>query len=104
MFNEYIAPLRVSQNALARAIGVTPRSVNEIVLGRRGISAAMSIRLGKFFGNPPGFWLEMQMTYDLAIALADFEKLPDVAIVQPESIPPLKKSSIDEDERTTWLL
>jgi addiction module HigA family antidote len=101
---DYLLPQGVSQNALARAIGVTPRSVNEIVLGRRGITAAMSIRLGLYFDQPPGFWLEMQTRYDLAQAMAEFGAEFSESIEKPVAQLPASKSSIDEDERTTWLL
>lgn len=104
MLEDFILPRGKSQNAVARAIGVTPRSVNEIVLGRRGISAAMSIRLGQYFGLSPSYWLEKQMVYDLEQALEEMGDAVDDIIVAPVKKPALKKSSIDEDERTTWLL
>jgi addiction module HigA family antidote len=64
LLEEYLVPLGISQNALARALGVSPRSVNEIVLGTRSISAEMSIRLGKFFGQTPQFWFGIQTNCD----------------------------------------
>jgi addiction module HigA family antidote len=69
LFEEYLKPLRVSQNALARALAITPKTVSEIVLGKRGISPEMSIRLGKFFGQSPRFWLNLQTEYDFRCAL-----------------------------------
>ena len=51
----------ISQNAMARAIGVPPRAINEIVLGRRAITPAMSIRFGAFFGQSEGFWHGLQV-------------------------------------------
>jgi addiction module HigA family antidote len=68
---EYMDALELSQNALARAIGVTPRSVNEIVLGRRSITAPMSIRLGAYFRQSPRFWLNLQTECDIRKALRD---------------------------------
>ncbi len=56
LLEEYLAPMGISQNAMARAIGVSPRAINEIVLGRRGITPAMSIRFGAFFGQSETFW------------------------------------------------
>ncbi|HEY5754164.1 MAG TPA: HigA family addiction module antitoxin, partial [Chthoniobacterales bacterium] len=49
LLEDYLKPMSISQNALARAIGVSPRTINEIVLGRRSITPEMSLRLGKFF-------------------------------------------------------
>lgn len=72
---EYLDALELSQNALARAIGVTPRSVNEIVLGRRSITAPMSIRLGAYFRQSPRFWLNLQTECDIRKALRDEKKL-----------------------------
>jgi addiction module HigA family antidote len=54
----------ISQNAMARAIGVAPRAINEIVLGRRAITPVMSIRFGAFFGQPPKFWHGLQVECD----------------------------------------
>ena len=55
LLEEYLVPFGLSQNALGRAIGVSPRAVNEIVLGKRSITPEMSIRLGKFFGQSSEF-------------------------------------------------
>ncbi|MEX2381187.1 MAG: HigA family addiction module antitoxin [Opitutales bacterium] len=72
---EYLEPLGLSQNALARGIGVSPRSINEIVLGRRSITAPMSIRLGAYFRQSPRFWLNVQTECDLRLALRDEKAL-----------------------------
>lgn len=72
---EYLDPLGLSQNALARAIGVSPRSINEIVLGRRSITAPMSIRLGAYFRQSPRFWLNIQTECDLRRALRNEKEL-----------------------------
>ena len=55
----------VSQNRLAVQIGVPPRRINEIVLGKRRITADTALRLGRYFGMSPHFWLGLQMDYDL---------------------------------------
>ena len=55
LLEEYLKPRGISQNAMARAIGVVPRAINEIVLGRRSITPAMSIRFGAFFGQSDEF-------------------------------------------------
>jgi len=58
---EYLTPMGISQNAIARAIGVAPRAINEIVLGHRAITPVMSIRFGAFFGQTPALWHGLQI-------------------------------------------
>ena len=58
---DYLKPMGISENAMARAIGVPPRAVNEIVMGERSIPPAMSIRLGAFFGQSEDFWHGLQV-------------------------------------------
>ena len=62
---EFLIPFALSQNALARALGVPPRRINEIVLGKRAITADTALRLARYFGNSPGFWMALQTSYDL---------------------------------------
>jgi antitoxin HigA-1 len=64
LLEDYLKPMGSSQNALARALGVSPRTVNEIVLVRRSITPEMSLRLGKFFRQSPQFWFNVQSTCD----------------------------------------
>lgn len=64
---EFLKPLGLSQNRLALAIGVPARRINEIVLGRRSITADTALRLARFFGNSPQFWLGLQTDYDLDV-------------------------------------
>ena len=64
LLEDYLKPMGISQNALARAIGMTPRSINEIVLSRRSITPEMSLKLGKFFKQSPQFWFNIQTTCD----------------------------------------
>lgn len=64
LLEEYLKPLGISQNAMARAIGVPPRAINEIVLGKRAITPAMSIRFGAFFGQADAFWRGIQTECD----------------------------------------
>ena len=61
---EYLAPMGISENAMARAVGVAPRAINEIVLGHRSITPVMSIRFGAFFGQTPEFWHGLQVECD----------------------------------------
>jgi addiction module HigA family antidote len=65
LLRDFIEPLGLTQNRLARAIGVPPRRINEIVLGKRAITADTDLRLARFFGLSEGFWLGVQADYDL---------------------------------------
>jgi len=62
---EFLQPMGLSQNALARALRVPPRRINEIVLGRRSITADTDLRLARFFGLSDGFWMGLQADYEL---------------------------------------
>jgi addiction module HigA family antidote len=65
LLEEFLEPMGISQNALARATGVPPRRINEIVLGKRALTADTALRLAAFFGTSEGFWLGLQADYDL---------------------------------------
>jgi antitoxin HigA-1 len=65
LLEEFLVPMKLSQNALARAIGVPPRRINEIVLGKRSITADTTLRLAKTFGTSKGFWPGLQADYDV---------------------------------------
>jgi len=65
---EFMKPLKLSQNRIARELGVTPRRINEIVNEKRSITADTAIRLSLYFGNSAQFWLGLQMDYDLDLA------------------------------------
>lgn len=64
---EFLKPMGLSQNRLARELGVPPRRINEIVHGRRRITADTALRLGKYFSMSPEFWLGLQMDYELDV-------------------------------------
>jgi addiction module HigA family antidote len=68
LFEEFLKPNGISQNRLAINIGVPARRINEIVLGKRNISADTALRLARYFGTSAKFWLGLQMDYDLDIA------------------------------------
>jgi len=70
LLEEFLNPLGISQNRLAREIRVPPRRVNEIVLGKRGISPDTALRLARYFGTSERFWLGLQMDFDLEEARA----------------------------------
>lgn len=62
---DFLKPMGLSQNALARAINVPPRRINEIVLGKRTVTADTDLRLARYFGMSEGFFLGLQADYDL---------------------------------------
>ena len=68
LLEEFLKPMGLSQNRLALDISVPPRRINEIVLGKRSITANTALRLARYFGNSPQFWLGLQRDYDLDIA------------------------------------
>lgn len=65
LHEQFLRPTGLSQNALAREIGVPPRRINEIILGKRGITADTALRLARHFGNSAHFWMALQADYDL---------------------------------------
>ena len=65
LFEQFLLPMGLSQNALARDLGVPPRRINEIILGKRGITADTAIRLARRFRNPEHFWMRLQSEFDL---------------------------------------
>jgi antitoxin HigA-1 len=67
LLEEFLKPMNLSQNRLALDIGVPPRRINEIVLGKRSVTADTALRLGRYFQMSPQFWLGLQMDYDLDI-------------------------------------
>lgn len=67
LLEEFLKPLGLSQSALARALMVPPRRVNEIVLGKRAVTADTALRLSRFFGTTAKFWLNLQADYDLRV-------------------------------------
>ena len=65
LLEEFLLPMQISQNRLARNIGVSPRRINEIVHGKRGITADTALRLARYFGTSEHFWMNLQTRYDL---------------------------------------
>lgn len=65
LFEEFLQPLDLSQQALANAIHVSFQRVNEIVNRRRGVSPSTAVRLARFFGTSPDFWMNLQQRWDL---------------------------------------
>jgi len=67
LLEEFLKPMNLSQNRVALDIGVPPRRINEIVLGKRALTADTALRLGRYFRMSPQFWLGLQMDYDLDV-------------------------------------
>jgi addiction module HigA family antidote len=67
LLEEFLKPMGISQNKLARAISVPPRRINEIVLEKRSVSADTALRLAQYFGTSAKFWMGLQSDYDLDI-------------------------------------
>ncbi|PLX82243.1 MAG: addiction module antidote protein, HigA family [Desulfuromonas sp.] len=65
LLEEFLGPMDLSQNRLAREIGVPPRRVNEIVHGKRAVTADTALRLARYFGTSEAFWMGLQADYDL---------------------------------------
>lgn len=65
LLEEFLGPLGISQNRIARDIGVPPRRINEIVLGKRSVTPDTALRLSRYFGTSSRFWLGLQLDYDL---------------------------------------
>jgi len=75
LLEEFLKPLSISQNRLAIDIGVDSRRINEIVHGRRSITADTALRFAKYFNVSPEFWMGLQTDYDLDIASDQLEKV-----------------------------
>ncbi len=74
LLEEFLKPMGLSQNRLALDIGVPARRINEIVLGKRGITADTALRLARYFGTSPQFWLGLQKDYELDVAADALEE------------------------------
>ena len=68
LLEEFLEPLGISQYRLAKDISVPPRRINEIVHGKRSVTADTALRLARYFGTTPQFWLGLQADYDLDVA------------------------------------
>jgi addiction module HigA family antidote len=71
----YLKPLKLTQLALADALGISRRRVNELIRGHRGITADTALRLAYYFRNEPSFWLQLQLSWDLHQAARKFKPL-----------------------------
>lgn len=82
---EFLEPLGLSQNFLAKEIGVPANRINALVRGLRGITADTDLRLSRFFGVSQGYWLRLQNTYDIMEVKRHHE--PDIIAIQPYMLP-----------------
>jgi antitoxin HigA-1 len=109
LHQEFMIPLELSSNALARALDVTPTRINEIVRGRRGISADTALRLARFFGTSHQFWLNLQANYEYTSAVSMQSKPAATnasskenevlsSTVQPKTFPPKTSGAISKPE------
>ena len=73
LLEEYLRPLDMSANALAKAIEVPANRISELLRGRRGMTADTACRLGRFFGTRPEFWMNLQTAHDLSKAVAEHD-------------------------------
>jgi addiction module HigA family antidote len=78
---EFMDPSEITQNALGRAIKVPPGRINEIIRGKRVITADTALRFAAYFGTTPGFWMNLQSHYDLEVAKDARDK--DIATIRP---------------------
>src|SRR3954447_11065856 len=83
LLEEFLKPMDLSQNALARAVHVAPRRINEIVLGKRDVSADTDLRLARYFGLSEGFFLGLQMDYDLMQRRREIDR--DLKTIRPRA-------------------
>lgn len=87
LLEDWLKPLGISQYALARAIGVPPRRINEIVKGLRGITVDTALRLGAFFGTDAQSWVNLQTHYDTEMARAQMAGvIARIQRFQPEPV------------------
>jgi antitoxin HigA-1 len=87
LLEEFMQPLGLSQTRLGRDLGVSPRRINEIVHGKRSITADTALRLSRYFGTSPEFWLGLQADYDLDTASDRLAEriLKEVKVFAPET-------------------
>ena len=83
LLEDFLKPMALSQNALARAVHVPPRRINEIVLGKRAMTADTDLRLARYFGLSEGFFLGLQSDYDLMQRRREIDS--DLSAIKPRA-------------------
>jgi addiction module HigA family antidote len=84
LLEEFLEPLGMNKNTLATALDVVPNRIGQIVAGKRAITAETALRLARFFGTTPEFWLNLQQRYELELARDEYEQQIERR-VQPKS-------------------
>jgi len=99
LLKHYLEPQQISQNKLARAINVPPRRINEIIHGKRSISADTAVRLGLYFDCSASYWLHLQAEYDIekirhaiTLQLGTLNNSPVRPVASPDAKPSTKKN------------
>jgi addiction module HigA family antidote len=105
LLEEFLKPLEISQYRLAKSMSVPPRRVNEIVLGKRSVSADTALRLGRYFGTSEQFWLNLQSEYDLDVERDRLGLRLETEVVQlapgpPKIVPRQSKGRISAMRRS----
>ncbi len=77
LLEEFLIPMNITQRELAKAIHVPYQRINDLVNGRRGATPSSALRLAKFFGNSPDFWMNLQLRWDLYFAQKSEKKVVD---------------------------
>ena len=90
---DYLKPLGMSVNRLAMELRVPATRMTEIVRGRRGITADTALHLARYFNTTPKFWLNLQASYDLAVAAETKATIPDTALTFPSCPPSWSRGS-----------
>lgn len=98
LLGEFLKPMELSQNRLALSIGVHPRRINEIVLGKRRVTAETALRLARYFGNSPRFWLGLQSDYDLDIASDELGSRLAYEVKVHEKVGRGREAAADDDD------
>lgn len=88
LLHDFMEPLGLTQAALAKGLGVTPIRINHIVRGQRSITADTALRLSRYFGTRPGWWLDLQSHYDLQIAADETEERIAQTVARCSLLPP----------------
>lgn len=86
LLHDFMEPLGLTQSALAEAVGVTPMRVSEIVRGQRAVTADTALRLSRYFGTRPGWWLDLQSHYELEQAADELDSR--IARIKPCQLRP----------------
>ena len=81
LLEEFLRPMELTQRELAQAIHVPYQRINDIVNGRRGVTPSTALRLAKYFGNTPDFWLNLQLRWDLYFA--EKQETPVLETIEP---------------------